>query len=322
VALAGPAAPGDAFTPLKVDDKVYVSTPISNKVVAVKLDQGPSVAWTHLAAKEDPTVIPVMCCDAPNAGRLAYADGKVFKYEADTTLIALDAQTGKEVWKTRTGNPKMGEEGDRVPYVMGDKVLVGVSPMEFGGRSYVTAFNVKDGAKAWKGYSVGPDQDILVNPKMTMANGKPVGPDSGIKTWSADQWKTRGGQLSSKLVYDREQKLMYYVTGEPEPLQPQVRDWPSSETVFARAIDSGEAKWVFRLPPIEDWDTNVSADLTLTEKQIKGEKRKVLDYRDTSGRLFTLDRETGVLVETTKIKASTMSQENKYPFEIDPSQLR
>ncbi|MTD95253.1 PQQ-binding-like beta-propeller repeat protein [Hyphomicrobium sp. xq] len=321
VALAGPMTGGDAFAPLQVDDKVIVSMPLTNKVVAVNLDQSPSVAWTHVA-QQDPTVIPVMCCDEPNSGRLAYADGKVIKYESDTTLIALDAKTGKELWKTRTGDPQKGQVGDRLPYVVDDQVMVSVSGAEFGTRDYMTSLDVKTGKQNWRAYSRGPDDQILFNPETTMAEGKPVGRDSSLKTWTGDQWKISGGKQLSKAVFDPALKLMYYVASESAPFQPQARSPLASRTIFARAIDTGEAKWIYRLPASSEWDEAGSAELTLSEKSVKGGKRKVVDYLDAAGNLFSLDRTNGELLETMKIKASTMSREQKNPFEIDPSQLR
>ena len=49
-----------------------------------------------------------MCCDTVNRG-LAYADGIIFLNQADTNVVALDAKTGKEMWKSLNGDPKKGE---------------------------------------------------------------------------------------------------------------------------------------------------------------------------------------------------------------------
>src|SRR5262249_61851347 len=85
-----------------------------------------------------------MCCDTVNRG-VAYADGKIFLHQADTNLVALDAKTGKEVWKVANGDPKKAETGTSAPYVIKDKVIVGISGGEFGVRGSVTAYNIKDG---------------------------------------------------------------------------------------------------------------------------------------------------------------------------------
>ncbi len=64
--------------------------------------------------KQDPNVIPVMCCDTVNRG-VAYGDGKIFLHQADTKLVALDAKTGKEVWSVADGDPTKGETGTSRP---------------------------------------------------------------------------------------------------------------------------------------------------------------------------------------------------------------
>ena len=82
----------------------------------------------------DPTqVIGVMCCDVVNRG-LAYGDGKVFLAQGDATLIALDAKTGKLVWKVKNGDPKAGMTNTNAPLVVKDKVFVGISCLQHQGR--------------------------------------------------------------------------------------------------------------------------------------------------------------------------------------------
>ena len=103
---------------------MYVHTPFPNNVYALNLDNG-QIVWRY-EPKQDPTVIPVMCCDTVNRG-VAYGDGKIILHQADTNLVALDAKTGEELWKTANGNPKIGETGTSAPMVVKDKVLVGIS---------------------------------------------------------------------------------------------------------------------------------------------------------------------------------------------------
>jgi glucose dehydrogenase len=260
-----------------------------------------------------------MCCESLDS-RLAYADGKIIKYEADTTLVALDANTGKELWKTRAGDPRRGEVGDRMPYVVDGKVLIGVSGGEFGLRGYVTSLDVKTGKSLWRAYSKGPDEDILFDPKMTMAEGKPVGKDSSLKTWTGDQWRTSPATQESKPVFDPALKLMFYVVGENTPFQPQARQQGSTRTVFARSIDSGEARWIYSPPAADDWLDAGGAELSLGEREVNGKKLKTLEYRDAAGNLLTLERETGKLVESIKTKAAAAPEGADVPFRVRPDQ--
>ena len=149
------------------------------------------IVWKY-EPKQDPNVIPVMCCDTVNRG-VAYGDGKIFLHQADTTLVALDAKTGKVVWSVKNGDPGKGETGTSAPMVIKDKVLVGISGGEFGVQAHMTAYDIKTGKQVWRAYSEGPDDQILVDPEKTTELGKPVGKDSSLKTWEGDQWKIGGG---------------------------------------------------------------------------------------------------------------------------------
>src|ERR1700682_3465101 len=133
--------------PLIIGNVMYVHTPFPNKVYALDLSQENKIIWRY-EPKQDPNVIPVMCCDTVNRG-LAYGDGKIFLHQADTTLVALDAKTGKVVWSVKNGDPGQGETGTSAPMVYRDKVYVGISGGEFGVRGRVIAYDIKSGKKAW-----------------------------------------------------------------------------------------------------------------------------------------------------------------------------
>src|SRR6266851_994058 len=89
--------------PLIVGNTMYVHTPFPNKVYALDLSDENKIVWKY-EPKQDPNVIPVMCCDTVNRG-VAYGDGKIFLHQADTTLVALDPKTGKQVWRAFSEGP-------------------------------------------------------------------------------------------------------------------------------------------------------------------------------------------------------------------------
>jgi PQQ-dependent dehydrogenase (methanol/ethanol family) len=227
--------------PLVMGDVMYVHTPFPNIVYALDLNEPGKVIWKY-EPKQDPDTIPVMCCDTVNRG-VAYADGKIFLHQADTTLVALDAKTGQEVWKVANGDPKKAETGTSAPYVIKDKVIIGISGGEFGVRGSVTAYNIKDGKREWRAYSMGPDADTLMSADTTSL-GKPVGKDSGTATWEGDQWKIGGGTTWGWYSYDPDLNLFYYGSGNPSTWNPVQRPGDNrwSMTIFARDPDNGMAK--------------------------------------------------------------------------------
>ncbi len=286
--------------PLVIGDIMYVHTPFPNNVFALDLNDNGRIIWKY-EPKQDPNVIPVMCCDTVNRG-LAYADGKILLHQADTTLVALDAKSGKKVWSVVNGDPKKGETNTATVLPVKDKVIVGISGGEFGVRGSVTAYNIADGKLAWRGYSMGPDADMLVDPEKTLEHGKPVGKDSSLKTWQGDQWKIGGGSTWGWYSYDPKLNLVYYGSGNPSTWNPKQRpgDNKWSMTVFARDADTGVAKWVYQMTPHDEWDFDGINEMILTDQKIDGKERPLLTHFDRNGFGYTLDRATGELLVAEK----------------------
>jgi len=285
--------------PLVIGDVMYLSTPFPNNVFALDLNHNGRILWKY-EPKQDPTVIPVMCCDTVNRG-VAYGDGKIFLHQADTTLVALDAKTGQVVWSVKDGDPQKGETGTSAPLVVKDKVLIGDSGGEFGVLGHVTAYNVKDGTKAWRAYSAGPDDQILFDASTTSL-GKPVGKNSSLKTWQGDQWKIGGGDTWGWMSYDPELNLVYYGSGNPSTWNPVQRpgDNKWSMTIFARNPDTGVAKWVYQMTPHDQWDYDGVNEMILADINVNGQPVKALVHFDRNGFGYTLNRETGALLVAQK----------------------
>ena len=285
--------------PLIVGNMMYVHTPFPNKVYAIDLSQENKIVWKY-EPKQDPNVIPVMCCDTVNRG-VAYGDGKIFLHQADTTLVALDAKTGQVAWSAKNGDPGKGETGTSAPLVVKDKVLVGISGGEFGVQAHMTAYDIKTGKIAWRGYSGGPDEQILVDDKTTSL-GKPIGKDSSLKTWQGDQWKIGGGATWGWISYDPELNLVYYGSGNPSTWNPKQRpgDNKWSMTIWARNPDTGIAKWVYQMMPHDEWDYDGVNEMILSDQQINGQPRKLLTHFDRNGLAYTMDRATGELLVAEK----------------------
>jgi len=286
--------------PLVVGNMMYVHTPFPNTVFALNLADENKIVWKY-EPKQDPNVIPVMCCDTVNRG-VAYADGKIFLHQADTTLVALDAKTGQVAWSVKNGDPGKGETGTSAPHVFKDKVFIGISGGEFGVRGSITAYNIKDGTRVWRGYSMGPDSDTLMDPQKTTHLGKPVGPDSGTNTWQGEQWKIGGGTTWGWYSYDPELNLMYYGSGNPSTWNPKQRPGDNrwSMAIWARDVDTGMTRWVYQMTPHDEWDYDGVNEMILADQQIGGANRKTLVHFDRNGLGYTLDRASGELLVAEK----------------------
>lgn len=291
---------GHEGSPLVIGDMMYVHTPFPNIVYALDLANDGKIVWKY-EPKQDPDVIPVMCCDTVNRG-VAYADGKIFLHQADTKVVALDAKSGDVVWEVQNGDPAIGETNTATVLPIKDKVIVGISGGEFGVRGSVTAYDMNSGEQVWRAYSMGPDSDILVDPEATTHLGKPVGADSGTNTWEGDQWKIGGGTTWGWYSADLDENLMYYGTGNPSTWNPAQRPGDNrwSMTIMARDIDTGMAKWFYQMTPHDEWDYDGINEMILTEQEIDGEQRKLLTHFDRNGLGYTMDRVTGELLVAEK----------------------
>ncbi|CAN7638823.1 methanol/ethanol family PQQ-dependent dehydrogenase [Phyllobacterium sp. LjRoot231] len=290
--------------PLIVGDVMYVHAPYPNTVYALDLNNDGKILWKY-EPKQDSNVIPIMCCDTVNRG-VAYGDGKIFLYQADTTLVALDAKTGKPAWSVKNAEASdgsKGESGTSAPMVVKDKVIVGISGGEFGVRGALTAYNIKDGKQAWRAWSMGSDKETLIDPEKTTQLGKPVGADSGTNTWEGDQWKTGGGTTWGWYSYDPKLNLIYYGTGNPSTWNPSQRpgDNKWSMTIMARDADTGMAKWLYQMTPHDEWDYDGINEMILADGiKIDGKDRDVLVHFDRNGFAYTMDRATGELLVAKK----------------------
>lgn len=286
--------------PLVIGDVMYVHTPFPNIVYALDLNSDGKILWKY-EPKQDPNVIPVMCCDTVYRG-VAYADGKIFLHQADTTLVALDAKSGEVVWSVVNGDPKKGETNTATVMPVKDKVLVGISGGEFGVRGHVTAYDMKTGKQVWRAYSTGPDNEILVDPEKTTHLGKPIGKDSSLKTWQGEQWKIGGSTTWGWYSYDPELNLVYYGTANPSTWNPKQRPGDNrwSMTIMARDADTGMARWFYQMTPHDEWDYDGVNEMILVDQEIGGRPRKLLVHFDRNGLAYTLDRTNGELLVAEK----------------------
>ena len=291
---------GHEGAPLVIGNVMYVHTPFPNIVYALDLNNDEKILWKY-EPKQDPNVIPVMCCDTVNRG-LSYGDGKIILHQADTTLVALNAKDGSVAWSVKNGDPAKGQTGTSAAAVIKDKVLVGISGGEFGVQCHVTAYDLKTGKQVWRAFSEGPDDQTLVDAQKTTELGKPVGADSSTKTWQGDQWKIGGGCTWGWISYDPQLNLFYYGSGNPSTWNPKQRpgDNKWSMTIWARNPDTGAARWVYQMTPHDEWDYDGINEMILADVNIGGQARKILVHFDRNGFGYTLDRTNGELLVAEK----------------------
>jgi len=293
---------GQESAPLVVGNTIYVVTPFPNYVFALDLSQNGKVKWKY-EPHPDPMSRGEACCDYVSRG-IAYSAGKIFMNTLDGQTIAVDAETGREIWRQKMTNIHVGETMTMAPLVIKDHLLVGNAGSQLGARGWIAALNVNTGAIVWKAYTTGSDKDCLIGPEFHPFYEKDRGTDLGLKTWPGDQWKIGGGTVWGWLSYDPELDLLYYGTGDPASWNADVRPGDNKWTsgIFARRPETGAAMWYYQYTPHDLFGHDGINESIVTELELQpGEpKRRVLLHADRNGYLYVLDRATGEVISATK----------------------
>jgi PQQ-dependent dehydrogenase (methanol/ethanol family) len=291
---------GQEAAPIVVGDTMYIVTPFPNRLFALDLTKpGAPAKWTY-DPKPEPAAQGVACCDVVNRGA-AYWQGKVIINTLDGDTIAVDAASGKPVWRTKLGDINKGETVTMAPLVVKGKVLVGNSGGEMGVRGWLVALDANTGKIAWKAWATGPDKDVLIGPQFKPFYASDRGKDLGVRTWPPDAWKLGGGNAWGWISYDPTLDLVYYGTGNPGPWNAEQRpgDNKWSAGIFARDPDDGSARWFYQFSPHDLWDYDAVNENLLLDLPIDGKKRKVLVRVERNGFVYVMDRATGQVLSAT-----------------------
>jgi PQQ-dependent dehydrogenase (methanol/ethanol family) len=287
--------------PLVVNGTMYLITPFPNYLYALDLTKpGAPAKWVFkpkpLAASQG-----VACCDTVNRGAV-YDAGRIFFNTLDGQTIAVDANTGQQLWRTRLGNIQKGETITMAPLVAGGKVLVGNSGGEMGVRGWIAALDEGSGKLAWRAFNTGPDKDVLIGPGFRPFYSMDQGKNLGVTTWPPDAWKIGGATVWGWISYDPETKLIYYGTSNPGPWNPDQRpgDNKWSTGIFARDVNTGEAAWFYQstqhdLFDYDDVNEIILADIPWGD----GGRRPALLRPDRNGYFYVIDRRNGQVLSAT-----------------------
>ena len=303
---------GQEATPLVVDGVLYNTEPW-NITTAYDAATGREL-WRY-----DPQVPlrygRLACCDIVTRG-VAYEDGKIIIGALDGRLIALDAETGEEVWSVQTTDRDQPYTITGAPRVLDGKVVIGNGGAEMGVRGYVSAYDAGSGELLWRWYTVpGNPADGFENEAMAMA----------AETWTGEWWKLGGGGTAwDSFSYDPDLGLVYIGTGNGSPWSRSYRSPGGGDNLFLASIvaldaETGEYRWHFQTTPGEEWDYTATQQMILADIEIEGELRQVIMQAPKNGFFYVLDRATGEFISARNIApinwATGIDEETGRPIE-------
>ena len=247
------------------------------KTVAVDALTGREIWKTMI--EYPPETTRVVCCGIVNRGAALF-DGKLYRTTLDANVIALDAKSGKEVWRTKSSDPKDGYSMTVAPLVANGVVIAGVAGAEYGIRGYLEGFDAQTGKSLWRTYTI-PEK------------GQP-----GSETWPGDTWKQGGGSTWITGSYDPDLDLVYWGTGNPAPWNPLNRKGDNlyTNSVLAFQPKTGKVVWHFQMTPGDPFDYDGVNEWILADLPVDGGTRKVVMHADRNGYLYVIERATGKLV--------------------------
>jgi len=247
------------------------------KTVAVDALTGREIWKTMI--EYPPETTRVVCCGIVNRGAALF-DGKLYRTTLDANVIALDAKSGKEVWRTKSSYPKDGYSMTVAPLVANGVVIAGVAGAEYGIRGYLEGFDAQTGKSLWRTYTI-PEK------------GQP-----GSETWPGDTWKQGGGSTWITGSYDPDLDLVYWGTGNPAPWNPLNRKGDNlyTNSVLAFQPKTGKVVWHFQMTPGDPFDYDGVNEWILADLPVDGGTRKVVMHADRNGYLYVIERATGKLV--------------------------
>jgi alcohol dehydrogenase (cytochrome c) len=212
---------------------------------------------------------------SPSNRGLAVLDGRVFRGTGDARLIALDAATGKLLWKDVIGAPRLGESASAVPLAWAGVVYMGIAGSELGARGRVMAYDAQSGRELWR------------------FNTVPTGNEAGAATWQRPRSaKTGGGGVWGSMTLDVTTGELFVPVGNPWPdIDKAYRPGSNLFTDSIVVLDArtGALKWWHQATPA-DWEDKdlVAGPVLYRDSQI----RDVLAFAGKDGFVTGIDRDT------------------------------
>ncbi len=266
---------GQESQPIIHDGVMYVTT--HSATIALNPITGKQIWKQDIELPQD--VFKYACCGILNRG-VAILDGKLYRVTLDAHVIALDAKTGKQIWKTKAANYQDGQAMTSAPLIAGGVVMTGIAGGEYGTRGFVDGWDPLTGKQLWRFYT-------------TAAPG-----EKGGDTWPGDTASKGGAPTWLTGIYDPDLDLVYWGTGNGGPWNPEVRKGDNLYvgSVIAFRPKTGEMVWHYQFSPNDPYDYDATEVGMLVDIKIDGQMRKVLAQANRNGFFYVLDRANGKLL--------------------------
>ena len=208
-------------------------------------------------------------------GIALYGD-KLFIAMSDANLVALDAVSGKQVWKQPMPDGRGSSSG---PLAAKGKLVQGMGGCQayVEKKCFISAYDANTGKQLWRFQTIATEGEA----------GKTWGALSTLFRAGGESWITGS--------YDPDLNLTYWGTAQAKPWMPVSRGLDSlekalySSSTLALDLDTGKLAWYYSHAPSESLDLDVVFERVLADS---GGQNLVFTV-GKDGVLWKLDRKTG-----------------------------
>lgn len=266
---------GQESQPIVHDGVMYVTTHTDTFAIDVL---SAKQVWRN-TLEFAPDVPKMACCGLLNRGVAIY-QGKVFRTTLDAQVQALDARTGKELWKSKAIDYKLGHSMTVAPLVANGVLITGISGGEYGTRGFIDGWDPDTGKQLWRRYT-------------TALQG-----EKGGDTWPGDTAQKGGAPAWLTGSYDPELDLVYWGTGNAGPWNAEFRKGDNLyvSSVLALRPKTGEIVWHYQFTPNDPYDYDATNELVHATLAVNGVKTKVIMQANKNGFFYVIDRTNGKLL--------------------------
>ena len=262
-------------TPIVVDGIMYVTA--VNQAWALDAATGRQI-WQYSRSR----TAGLMQDAAIGLNRgVALLGDKIFMVTDNAHLIALNRRTGQLLWDVEMADSRNHYGSTVAPLIVGELVIAGISGGDAGLRGFLDAYQVADGKRAWRFWTI------------------PARGEKLAETWVGSALEKGCGATWLTGSYDPELDLLYWPVGNPCP------DFNGAErkgdnlytnSVLALKPKTGELKWYYQFTPHDVFDYDATEPLVLIDSDFQGKRRKLLAQANRNGFFYVLDRTNGELL--------------------------
>lgn len=299
-------------TPIVLGRELYITTPTEQgRQEVVRLDAATGeVVWRvelHRREREASQAEGVGDLHlppdfGPNRGVAVYGS-RVYMGTLNGTLLALDRDTGRQLFEAETLSPQI----TGAPLVAQGVVVVGLSWVA---RGAVQAFDADTGEELWTWRTIPSPEDggwwgdwVETLPgRDDVSLNRDIAQEKADSARLAETWRSGGGSPPMTPTFDPELGLVFTATGGPDPTafpppaEPHPGDMRWTNSVCALRVATGEVAWCHQFLPHDVWGASGPTPPILFDLVTDEGSTPALGRFSGMGIFHVWDRATGELL--------------------------